>query len=150
MNVVSPSASEVSRSPPPGFCSDQSAKPVSNWKWPAGTVHVGVDLPGRLAQIGCSSADTAVLPHSSSAAMSWFAPRMARVCRRYSGWSSDKRVSLRGPPLFPVQRRREAMLLTAGTDDDAQRLVGPAVEHRLRHIEHVIAAPSLVRTDTLG
>src|SRR5439155_16248605 len=94
--VVSPRTSEVSRSPP-AFCSDQSASPVSICQCPAGTVHAGVDLPGRSAQIGCSSAAAAaLLAHSNIAAM-MPRPRIALVCRRGGRPSSELEVTLPEP-----------------------------------------------------
>src|SRR5689334_1055612 len=79
--VVSPIASEVSRSPP-AFCSDQSAIPVSTCQCPLGTVQVAVALPGRSAQIGggASAARAAALA-AATAAMMILSPRIAHSLR---------------------------------------------------------------------
>jgi hypothetical protein len=61
----------------------QSASPLSTWKWPAGTVHVGVDLPGRAAQIGdWSAAALALLAPARIAARRAPRPRIAVLLRQ--------------------------------------------------------------------
>src|SRR5437763_2973408 len=87
--AVSPMTSEVSRSPGI-FCSDQSARLVSIWKRPAGTVQVGVDFPGRLAQIGCSPAAAAALVSANKIApIVKMHPRMRVVCMAVGRSSSE-------------------------------------------------------------
>jgi len=80
----------VSRSPGT-FWTLQSTRPVSSWKRPAGTVQGAVDLPGRAAQIGASSAPRAALVAASAIAPAIKVnPRIRAVCLAKAVSSSEQ------------------------------------------------------------
>src|SRR5438270_611747 len=60
----------------------QSISPVSICHLPFGTVHGPVDLLGRSAQIGCSSAANAALLHARRVALMIDSPRISLHCSR--------------------------------------------------------------------